>query len=427
MTEKYSLNNVDARADWEELMSLCAETAFQQTWEYGDGVKEVIDWQPHRQVLMVGDEPVALAQTLVKDIPLIGSIGRMQHGPMFIGRPGDWPSGRVGDVAAALVRHWVEDRGVSLDISPCLTEKTAPPDWTSKTGLTPARDIPWASIRLDLSKPEAKLMSAMKRRWRQPLKKSLDLGLDFRVSRSDDDFRKFLDHYIQSCHELGFSWPSPDLVESLWNQAGAETRLTVSSQSDDWLGAILNIGYCGVGFALAAWNSDRAYQVHAHNNLIWRTMLHYKSEGFRWYDLGGVDPERLAGITKFKRGLGGLEYRYIGGFQARPDSTAIGADLGENLDRLFSGYEVEAGASADPELIRGLTKVIWELSGLEEEIDPRTSLIDGGIIDSLSIVSLVQFIQSNYDIDIYPEDINLDNFDSLEAMTAFISSRLAVN
>jgi len=30
-----------------------------------------------------------------------------------------------------------------------------------------------------------------------------------------------------------------------------------------------------------------------------------KSEGFRWYDLGGIDPEKTPGTAQFKYGLAG--------------------------------------------------------------------------------------------------------------------------
>ncbi len=53
------------------------------------------------------------------------------------------------------------------------------------------------------------------------------------------------------------------------------------------------------------WGNDLSRQNNLHTLLMWRAMLELKRRGIRLLDLGGVNTESLAGITRFKLGTGG--------------------------------------------------------------------------------------------------------------------------
>lgn len=63
--------------------------------------------------------------------------------------------------------------------------------------------------------------------------------------------------------------------------------------------------------------------------------------------------------------------------------------------------------------------------GLEIEITDDLSLIESGLLDSMSIITVVQELQDAFDIDIDFADVTLDNFDSLEVLIPFIAERSA--
>lgn len=52
-------------------------------------------------------------------------------------------------------------------------------------------------------------------------------------------------------------------------------------------------------------------------------------------------------------------------------------------------------------------------------------LLGSGLLDSLSVISLVHFIEQEASIEIPAEDVTIDNFISLQAMDAYISRRLS--
>ena len=50
-------------------------------------------------------------------------------------------------------------------------------------------------------------------------------------------------------------------------------------------------------------------------------------------------------------------------------------------------------------------------------------LLGSGLLDSLSVISLVHFIEEEAGIDVPAEDVTIDNFISLQAIDAYIRRR----
>jgi acyl carrier protein len=58
------------------------------------------------------------------------------------------------------------------------------------------------------------------------------------------------------------------------------------------------------------------------------------------------------------------------------------------------------------------------------ELEDETQLIETGIVDSLGIMKLLQFIQESYSIRIADDDLRPENFASLMAIASFIDARV---
>jgi acyl carrier protein len=59
----------------------------------------------------------------------------------------------------------------------------------------------------------------------------------------------------------------------------------------------------------------------------------------------------------------------------------------------------------------------------EKDFDENTNLIERGIVDSMSLVRLISFIEENCDIQVQDEDIVPENFSSLNKISSFIAER----
>jgi acyl carrier protein len=55
--------------------------------------------------------------------------------------------------------------------------------------------------------------------------------------------------------------------------------------------------------------------------------------------------------------------------------------------------------------------------------DDRTSFLDRGIIDSTGVLELVSFVEGEYGVQVADEDIVPANFDSVDALAAFVQRK----
>jgi len=59
-----------------------------------------------------------------------------------------------------------------------------------------------------------------------------------------------------------------------------------------------------------------------------------------------------------------------------------------------------------------------------DAIGDSDSLLERGIIDSLGVLKLVVFLEETYGIKIDEDDLMPENFDSLSAISSYVSSKL---
>lgn len=64
-----------------------------------------------------------------------------------------------------------------------------------------------------------------------------------------------------------------------------------------------------------------------------------------------------------------------------------------------------------------------ELNQTQVALTLNTSLIEAGLIDSLSIFKLILFMEEQFAIKIHPEDITVENFETINALTALVQSK----
>ena len=60
----------------------------------------------------------------------------------------------------------------------------------------------------------------------------------------------------------------------------------------------------------------------------------------------------------------------------------------------------------------------------DQDFDDHTNLIERGIVDSMSLVRLIGFVEEEYGIRVQDEDIVPEHFSSLSKIATFIAQRL---
>lgn len=59
------------------------------------------------------------------------------------------------------------------------------------------------------------------------------------------------------------------------------------------------------------------------------------------------------------------------------------------------------------------------------ELEPDTDLLLTGLVDSLGVVRIVNWIEDELEVEVDPIDVTLENFQTVSAMAAYIDSRRA--
>jgi acyl carrier protein len=59
-----------------------------------------------------------------------------------------------------------------------------------------------------------------------------------------------------------------------------------------------------------------------------------------------------------------------------------------------------------------------------KQIDHDASLLDGGIVDSLGILDIVNFIETEFSITLTDEELLSGHFDSIRSLSSFLRSKI---
>ncbi|MHC4550560.1 MAG: acyl carrier protein [Planctomycetota bacterium] len=80
--------------------------------------------------------------------------------------------------------------------------------------------------------------------------------------------------------------------------------------------------------------------------------------------------------------------------------------------------------SATKELTTAILAIFRDRLNLEVP-SAETDLIESGLMDSLSFVGLLAELEQHFGIHVEPEELEFDNFRSIEKIAAFVGARRA--
>lgn len=58
---------------------------------------------------------------------------------------------------------------------------------------------------------------------------------------------------------------------------------------------------------------------------------------------------------------------------------------------------------------------------IDEPITGETELFSSGMLDSVSMVGLIAYVEDKADIHVQPGDVTLENFDTVDAILAYVA------
>ena len=314
------INTVNA-PQWSDLLCQFDDATIYQTWSYG-----AIHWgreQLEHVVLRQDGEVVGLAQLRLVRLPFSQTgIAYVRWGPLFRlrGLPPDL--GRCQAMLAALKAEYVDRRGMMLRLVPHAFDadpfSAALKSQCVSMGMTPNPQFPsYRTARLDLSSSLLDLRKSLDQKWRNCLNSAERNGLTLVQGSSLALYDRFLEVYremmtrkrfettvrVDEFRKLQQDLPEPSKMQVFLCEKDGRTlnAIVISAIGDT---AIYLLG----ATAEAGLNLKGAYL------LQWSAISWLKSRACRYYDLGGINPQRNPGVYHFKSGFGADEVQQIGAY-----------------------------------------------------------------------------------------------------------------
>jgi len=317
--------------EWQGILDLFRDANLYQTWDYG-----AIRWGTRNlSHLVVRDDNQIIAAAQLRIInrpPLPGGIAYMRWGPLVHLWNSNLELEALNQVAHELYKEYVIKRRLCLRILPnafvgseraSLAEKAFNNRFRICSGILPVE----RTFLLDLSPRLEELRKLLDQKWRNQLNRAERNGLHIRVGSKSADFELFTHLYWEMFNRKGFETnvdinEFARLFEKLQTQS--KLRVLLCYAGNDIVSGIVCSALGDTGIYTLGATSNTGMQSKGAYLLQWEMVRWLKENGFRYYDLGGIDPERNPGVYHFKKGLSGNDVVRLPPFQS---SESIYSDL----------------------------------------------------------------------------------------------------
>lgn len=323
--------------EWSGMLDCFEDANIYQTWSYG-----AVRWgrkNLSHLVLKRDSDVVAMAQLrIVRPTKLNFGMAYLRWGPMCHRRGRELDAEVARGMAQALREEYVRHRGLLLQILPNAFVGThrgalfqsAFHSFTQEAS-TPANL--YRTFVLDLTPSLDELRKSLDAKWRNKLTQSEKKGLKVTAGTGIDQYRTFCRMYNEMFKRKAFE-TTVDVEEfGRIQESLPEThrmRILICEQNGVPVAGIVASAMGDSGIYLLGATSDDGLNSKGAYLLQWTMIQWLKENGFKSYDLGGIDPEGNPGVYAFKKGFSGADVSQLSPFVACDNvvsSTIVRASL----------------------------------------------------------------------------------------------------
>ncbi len=319
-SNNYNFREV-SKNEWNSYWSKVNFTNLMQSWEYGDAKVSAEGWKATRFLYQErGAEVLAIVQVLTKVYPIIGGIARLNRGPIFVAT--DITAEQKIIVMQNLAKMAKNKRWWFFFVAPEFIDGECDLRQLKNIGLIRRKKkSPYGSSRLFLEQDEDILMSSLKGKWRNMLKKAHKSKISIKQYDSNScDILGVIDRYRSFQKSRDFTGVSSELLFRLSREGSKQWRFCYfcatkkTDNNDKLLGELISIEHGNTATYLIGMTDYSEKSLNVNYALIWYSLLRAKANGCKYYDTGGINQNTTDGIARFKRGLNGDEYSLVGEF-----------------------------------------------------------------------------------------------------------------
>ncbi|MEO7299885.1 MAG: peptidoglycan bridge formation glycyltransferase FemA/FemB family protein [Verrucomicrobiota bacterium] len=325
MVESLFQTTVDGvtASDWNNLFALFEDANPYQTWSYGS-----IRWGEKNLshlVLRREGHIKAIAQLRIVRTPFIGGgVAYLRWGPLCQLRGADLNPEIVREAHLALYEEFVRKRKLFLRIVPdafagSTRSEMLQTAFSKCTGKTIKGTTADRTFVLDLAPSLEELRSKLDGKWRNQLNRAEKNNLTIVEGSSAAEYQAFTKIYEEmwsrkkfdttvDVHEFG------RINEAL--PAGQKFKVLICQKEGVPICGIVCSAVGNTGIYLLGATNDHGLESKGAYLLQWAMIKWLKENGFRSYDLGGIDPELNPGVYHFKRGFSAQDVFRIGPLEA---------------------------------------------------------------------------------------------------------------
>jgi len=328
-----------SKSEWSNLLVQFEDATIYQTWSYG-----AIRWGEKNLshlVLRKAKDVVGIAQVSTKSIPFLGAgIAYIPWGPLWRLKGKENDVSEFAELVRALRKEYAMKRGLLLRITPneidgnhnqCVSI-------LQNEGYV-KKAQPYRTLLIDLTVSMEDLYRGLARRWKRALKTAESKGLKVIQGIDQNLFETLNTLYADMVGRKGFV-PGVKINEFRSVQSDLpeilKMKIMVCEHDGKPVSSLMTslIGNKGIG--IIGGTKTNGLSLGGFHLLNWKMMEWMKSEGAKYYDFGGYDPENNPGTASFKEGLPGHVVTHIGQFEASDSfvsSIAVGS--GEVMRSIF--------------------------------------------------------------------------------------------
>jgi hypothetical protein len=307
--------------EWSEFLDRFQDATIYQTWSYG-----AVRWGARNLshlVLRRGNEVAAIAQLRLVRLSLLrGGIAYLRWGPLSHLRGRELEPAVFRAMARALHEEYVQRRGLMLRVLPpaFAGSPQAEVSQAAFSGLGAAFGGSAGRERtflLELGPSLEDLRKNLQQKWRNQLNRAEKNGLTVSQEEGIEGFRVFAEIYRAMRARKRFD-TTVDVDEFARIQADLpeyqRMKVLICREKGLPVSGIVCSAMGNLAIYLLGATNDNGLNAKGAYLLQWTMIQWLKENGFLYYDLGGIDPERNPGVYHFKRGLSGGDVSRVGAF-----------------------------------------------------------------------------------------------------------------
>jgi lipid II:glycine glycyltransferase (peptidoglycan interpeptide bridge formation enzyme)/dTDP-4-amino-4,6-dideoxygalactose transaminase len=320
-SSKWKMKEIN-KEDWNYYYGLINKNNLLQSLEYVQTKEECDHWISYMFLITDSDNvPISIVNILKKKLPFIGDYIRINRGPLLI----DKDSKSNTDIFTFGSLHLITKEANSRNwkfifIAPELLNNYENVSNLKLLGFIPRKLNPWASGLISLNHTEQELLMNLNGKWRNTLKKGLKYDLNIRIeSENHININSLLEKYNKLKQHNKFDGLTDNFIHKLSSKRGEHWLFNLFTAFEihdvnliNPIGILVSVKSGDTTIYLIGTTDDLGRKLQANSVLLWSAILKAKSDGSKYFDIGGLNKDTPKGIAEFKSGLNSEKYELIG-------------------------------------------------------------------------------------------------------------------